>query len=42
MIIPTLEIVGLTDVGATRDHNEDCIAWRNDLGLVVLATSPAL
>ncbi len=37
MNITPLEITGTTDVGATRDHNEDCIAWRGDLGLVVLA-----
>jgi len=37
MNIPALEIAGVTDVGATRDHNEDCIAWRGELGVVVLA-----
>ena len=32
-----LDIVGITDVGRSRDHNEDFIAWNNDLGLAVLA-----
>ncbi len=32
-----LEVVGLTDVGLQRDHNEDAIASDNAMGLVVLA-----
>lgn len=32
-----LTIVGLTDVGLVRDHNEDYIAWELPLGLVLLA-----
>jgi len=32
-----IEIVGNTDVGRVRDHNEDFIAWDNETGLVVLA-----
>jgi serine/threonine protein phosphatase PrpC len=28
---------GLSDVGRTRAHNEDCISVKNDLQLVVLA-----
>ncbi len=30
-------MVGATDVGRARDHNEDFIAWDKKLGLVVLA-----
>jgi protein phosphatase len=33
----TLRIAGLSDTGLVREHNEDCIAVRPDLGLVVLA-----
>ncbi len=32
-----LEVVGLSDVGLKRDHNEDSIGTDNDIGLVVLA-----
>jgi len=32
-----IEIVGLTDVGLVRDHNEDSIGENHDLGLAVLA-----
>ena len=32
-----LDIIGITDVGRSRDHNEDFIAWDNNLGLAVLA-----
>lgn len=32
-----LEVVGLTDVGLQRDHNEDAIASDESMGLVVLA-----
>ena len=32
-----IEIVGLTDVGRARDHNEDFIAWEKGLGLLLLA-----
>lgn len=32
-----IEIAGISDVGCTREHNEDFIAWDNDLGLIVLA-----
>jgi len=32
-----IEIVGLTDIGLVRDHNEDSIGNNHDLGLVVLA-----
>ena len=30
-------IHGLTDVGMSREHNEDSILWDNDLGLALLA-----
>ncbi|MBI3775949.1 MAG: Stp1/IreP family PP2C-type Ser/Thr phosphatase [Gammaproteobacteria bacterium] len=33
----TLHITGLSETGRVRDHNEDCIAVRPDLGLAVLA-----
>ncbi len=33
----TLRIAGNSDTGRVRDHNEDCIAMRSDLGLAVLA-----
>ena len=32
-----LAIYGVTDVGLNREHNEDCISWDKDLGLVLLA-----
>jgi serine/threonine protein phosphatase PrpC len=32
-----LAIHGVTDVGLSRDHNEDSIGWDGDLGLVILA-----
>lgn len=32
-----IEIVGLTDVGSVRDHNEDAISSKESLGLAVLA-----
>lgn len=32
-----LEIVGLTDVGRMREHNEDKIGWEKELGLILLA-----
>jgi protein phosphatase len=32
-----VEIVGLTDTGRVREHNEDCIAANVDAGLAVLA-----
>jgi len=32
-----VEIVGITDVGRVRDHNEDFIAWNKELNLLVLA-----
>lgn len=32
-----IEILGLTDVGLVRDHNEDSIGENRDLGLAVLA-----
>jgi len=32
-----IDMVGATDVGRVRDHNEDYIAWDRKLGLVVLA-----
>ncbi len=32
-----LEFVALTDVGKTRDHNEDAVAIRPELGLAVVA-----
>lgn len=34
---PELQILGLTDVGISRDHNEDTIGWQVNLGLAVLA-----
>ena len=32
-----LAIHGVSDVGLSREHNEDCIRWDIDLGLVMLA-----
>lgn len=32
-----LRATGLTDPGKVREHNEDAIAWDNDIGLFVLA-----
>jgi protein phosphatase len=32
-----LAVYGVTDVGMNREHNEDCISWDKDLGLVLLA-----
>jgi len=32
-----LVVYGVTDVGLNREHNEDCISWDIDLGLVLLA-----
>ncbi len=32
-----LEVVGLTDTGRMRDHNEDAISFDADLGFVILA-----
>jgi len=32
-----LAVYGLTDVGLSRDHNEDSISWDIELGLVMLA-----
>ncbi len=32
-----LEIVSMTDPGQVRDHNEDCVETRPELGIVVLA-----
>lgn len=32
-----LELVGLTDTGLLREHNEDAIGFDNDLGFVILA-----
>ncbi len=32
-----LRVVGLTDTGKVREHNEDAIAWDSDIGLFVLA-----
>ena len=32
-----ISIHGISDVGMSRDHNEDSISWDNDLGLVMLA-----
>lgn len=32
-----LAIHGMTDVGLSREHNEDCIRWDSELGLVMLA-----
>lgn len=37
MNAPVLRIAGESDTGRVRDHNEDCIAVRPDLGLAVLA-----
>jgi len=32
-----IAIYGISDVGMSREHNEDSISWDNDLGLVMLA-----
>lgn len=32
-----LDIYGLTDEGLVRDHNEDYISWKDEMGLVILA-----
>jgi len=32
-----ISIHGISDVGMSREHNEDSISWDNDLGLVMLA-----
>ncbi len=32
-----LAVYGISDVGLNRDHNEDCISWDIDLGLIMLA-----
>lgn len=32
-----LAVYGLTDVGLSRDHNEDSISWDVELGLIMLA-----
>lgn len=32
-----LAVYGVTDVGLNREHNEDCISWDTELGLVLLA-----
>lgn len=32
-----LAVYGVTDVGLNREHNEDCISWDIDMGLVLLA-----
>ena len=37
-----IRCVGTTDTGKVREHNEDTIATDGDIGLLVLATSPAL
>jgi PPM family protein phosphatase len=34
---PSLQAASLTDPGRVRDHNEDCIESRSDIGLFVLA-----
>ncbi len=32
-----LAVYGVSDVGQTREHNEDSISWDIELGLVMLA-----
>ncbi len=32
-----MRVVGLSDTGKVREHNEDAIAWDSDIGLFVLA-----
>ena len=32
-----LAIHGMSDVGLSREHNEDSISWDGDMGLVMLA-----
>ncbi len=32
-----LAVYGVTDVGLNREHNEDCISWDIELGVVLLA-----
>ena len=32
-----LAIHGISDVGLSREHNEDSISWDRDMGLVMLA-----
>ena len=32
-----LAVYGISDVGLSRDHNEDCISWDIDMGLIMLA-----
>lgn len=32
-----IAVNGVSDVGLSRDHNEDCIAWHTEMGLVILA-----